>query len=154
MNYFIYWTILFAANLNCDRCFLSNLALGQTFFLYLIIAKICLLLCTCASTFTETLNEISWKHLQKYKHWNRTTQQLKLQCFFFFFFLCGTSYVYHTGKKVKYQFWNNTRTSVVLYWDIIGRFTGIPTLEKWYKYQCWYVKIISQQWEIIILIGR
>ena len=31
---------------------------------------------------------------------------------------------------MKYQFWNNTGKSVVLYWDIIGRLTGIPTLEK------------------------
>ena len=36
----------------------------------------------------------------------------------------------HTGKKVKYQFWNNTGVSVVLYWSIIGMFTRIPTLEK------------------------
>ena len=35
-----------------------------------------------------------------------------------------------TGKKVKYQFWNNTGISVVLYWGIIGMFTRIPTLEK------------------------
>ena len=35
-----------------------------------------------------------------------------------------------TGKKVKYQIWNNSGISVVLYCDIIGRFTGIPTLEK------------------------
>ena len=35
-----------------------------------------------------------------------------------------------TGKKVKYQFWNNTVVSVVLYWGIIGMFTRIPTLEK------------------------
>ena len=36
----------------------------------------------------------------------------------------------NTGKKVKYQFWNNTGISVVLYWGIIGMFTRIPTLEK------------------------
>ena len=27
-----------------------------------------------------------------------------------------------------------------LYWDIIGRLLKIPTLEKGYKYQCWYTK--------------
>ena len=48
---------------------------------------------------------------------------------------------------MKYQFWNNTGISVVLYWGIIGMFTRIPTLEKW------HVKIVSQHWEIIILIG-
>ena len=37
---------------------------------------------------------------------------------------------FNTGKKVKYQFWNNTGISVVLYWGIIGMFTRIPTLEK------------------------
>ena len=54
---------------------------------------------------------------------------------------------------MKYQFWNNTGISVVLYWGIIGMFTRIPTLEKWYIYQCWHVKIVPQHWEIIILIG-
>ena len=62
-------------------------------------------------------------------------------------------HVVDTGKKVKYQFWNNTGISVVLYWGIIGMFTRIPTLEKWYIYQCWHVTIVSQHWEIIILIG-
>ena len=42
---------------------------------------------------------------------------------------------------------------MVLYWGIIGMFTRIPTLEKWYIYQCWHVTIVSQHWEIIILIG-
>ena len=65
-----------------------------------------------------------------------------------------SSTLWTTGKKMKYQFWNNTGISVVLYWDIIGRLTGIPTLEKWYNYQCWCVKIISQHWETIILIGK
>ena len=55
---------------------------------------------------------------------------------------------------MKYQFWNNTRISVVFCWDIFGRLSGIPTLEKRYKYQCWNIKIISQHWEIIILIGK
>ena len=66
---------------------------------------------------------------------------------------CHKSSGRRTGKKVKYQFWNNTGISVVLYWGIIGMFTRIPTLEKWYIYQCWHVKIVSQHWEIIILIG-
>ena len=42
---------------------------------------------------------------------------------------------------------------MVLYWGIIGILTTILTLEKWYKYQYWYVKIVSQHWEIILLIG-
>lgn len=74
---------------------------------------------------------------------------------FFFRYACHTkAVVLHRKKKVKYQFWNNIKISVVLYWDIVGRLTGIPTSENWYKYQCWYVKIISQHWEIIILIGK
>ena len=67
--------------------------------------------------------------------------------------ICNSPLQWSTGKKVKYQFWNNTGVSVVLYWGIIGMFTRIPTLEKWYIYQCWHVTIVSQHWEIIILIG-
>ena len=88
---------------NGDRHFLSNLALVQAFFLYLIIVKICLLPCTGASSFTGTLSTkfrplthlyvkaISWIHLRNYKYWNRAIWQLKMQCLFPFFLTKITS---------------------------------------------------------------